>query len=123
MFSCLTYACVRDGKLEPRVRKYIFLGYASGVKGYRLWCNNPKSLGLIIDRDVTFNESASLDSQKEKSIAESDYGIREQVEFKIDTLAVQSNDSKDKVQDPYHDKISQVGSALDLGRHKTPKSM
>jgi hypothetical protein len=48
--------------------KCIFLGYASGVKYYRLWCTESKSPGLIISRDVKFNESALIDqlSQKKK---------------------------------------------------------
>jgi hypothetical protein len=29
---------VNDGKLKPRSKKCIFLDYADGVKGYRLWC-------------------------------------------------------------------------------------
>ena len=61
MFGCSTYTHVRDGKLEPRAKKYIFLGYASGVKGYRLWCNDTKSPELIISRNVIFIESALLD--------------------------------------------------------------
>ena len=100
MFGCPAYAHVRDGKLEPRAKKCIFLGYASGVKGYRLWCNDTKSPGLIISRDVTFNESALLDSQREKSISESDHGVREQVKLEVDTSAVQFSDPDDEVQDP-----------------------
>ena len=56
VFGCPAYAHVRDDKLELRAKKCIFLGYASGVKGYRLWCNDPKSPRLIISRDVTFND-------------------------------------------------------------------
>jgi len=67
IFGCPTYAHVRDGKLEPRAKKCIFLGYASGVKGYRLWCMDQKTPGIIISRDMTFNELASLDSQRENT--------------------------------------------------------
>ena len=58
VFGCSAYAHVRDEKLEPRARKCVFLGYASGVKGYRLWCNDKKSPDFIISGDMTFNESA-----------------------------------------------------------------
>lgn len=36
VFGCPTYAYVNDGKLEPRAKKCIFLGYTQGVKGFRL---------------------------------------------------------------------------------------
>ncbi|XP_075106992.1 putative mitochondrial protein AtMg00710 [Nicotiana tabacum] len=79
IFGCLAYAHVRDGKLEPMTKKCIFLGYAIGVKGYRLWCTDHKTLGLIISRDVTFNEFTSLDSQREKAIAETDCGVSDRI--------------------------------------------
>ena len=46
IFGCPTYMHVNEGKLEPRAKKCIFLGYASGVKGYKLWCliPNPQNL-------------------------------------------------------------------------------
>ena len=56
IFGCPAYAHVNDGKLKPRVRKCIFLGYAHGVKGYRRWCLDGKSPKCIISRDVTFDE-------------------------------------------------------------------
>ena len=36
IFGCPAYAHVNNGKLEPRSMKCIFLGYKSGVKGYKL---------------------------------------------------------------------------------------
>jgi transposase InsO family protein len=37
VFGFTAYAQVDNGKLEPRVGKCVFLGYDSGVKGYKLW--------------------------------------------------------------------------------------
>jgi len=37
-------------------QRAIFLGYTSGVKGYRLWCPNPKSPKFVISGDITFDE-------------------------------------------------------------------
>ena len=34
VFGCPAYFHIDQGKLEPRAKKCIFLGYASGVKGY-----------------------------------------------------------------------------------------
>ena len=41
-------------KLDSKSRKCIFLGYADGVKGYRLW--DPTAHKLVISRDVIFIE-------------------------------------------------------------------
>ncbi|KAK3014885.1 hypothetical protein RJ639_008457 [Escallonia herrerae] len=65
MKGCLAYAHVNDGKLEARAKKCIFLGYAYGVKGYRLWCPDSKSSRFLISRDVTFDESSMHSKKKE----------------------------------------------------------
>lgn len=58
--------------------------------GYKLWCNEEKSPGFIISRNVMFNESASLtDRQKEDAIAESDRRTNEQVKIEVNK-AIQS---------------------------------
>ena len=36
VFGYTVYAHVDNGKLEPRAIKCLFLGYGSGVKGYKL---------------------------------------------------------------------------------------
>lgn len=38
VFGCVAYAHSREGKLDHRAKKCLFLGYPHGVKGYRLWC-------------------------------------------------------------------------------------
>jgi transposase InsO family protein len=58
VFGCTAYAHVDNGKLEPRAVKCIFLGYKSGVKGYKLW--NPETRKIVISRNVVFNEHAML---------------------------------------------------------------
>nr|CAH65740.1 OSIGBa0127D24.3 [Oryza sativa] len=58
VFSCTAYAHVDNGKLEPRAIKCIFLGYPSGVKGYKLWC--PETKKVVINRNVVFHESVML---------------------------------------------------------------
>lgn len=55
VFGCTAYAHVDNGKLEPRDIKCLFLGYGSGVKGYKLW--NPETRKTFMSRSVVFNES------------------------------------------------------------------
>nr|AAR87163.1 putative polyprotein [Oryza sativa Japonica Group]AAU89150.1 integrase core domain containing protein [Oryza sativa Japonica Group]ABF98081.1 retrotransposon protein, putative, Ty1-copia subclass [Oryza sativa Japonica Group] len=54
VFGCTAYAHVDNGKLEPRAIKCLFLGYGSGVKGYKLW--NPETNKTFMSRNVIFNE-------------------------------------------------------------------
>ena len=56
IFGCIAYAHVKQGKLEPRALKCMFLGYPEGVKGHRLWCVDSKPPQCIISKDVTFHE-------------------------------------------------------------------
>ncbi|CAD6267684.1 unnamed protein product [Miscanthus lutarioriparius] len=55
IFGCTAYAYVDNGKLEPRAIKCPFLGYGSGVKGYKLW--NPETKKTFMSRNIVFNES------------------------------------------------------------------
>ncbi|GKB40596.1 retrovirus-related pol polyprotein from transposon TNT 1-94 [Tanacetum coccineum] len=57
IFSCGAYAHVNQGKVKPRVIKCIFMGYADGMKGYKLWRLDNVMPKIIISMDMTFNES------------------------------------------------------------------
>ena len=72
---------MNEGKLEPKAKKCIFLGYANGVKCYRLWCLDSKFSKFLINRDVTFNKSTMLSRRKKQLHTENDLGVRENVEF------------------------------------------
>ncbi|KAL5544596.1 hypothetical protein UlMin_008380 [Ulmus minor] len=37
VFGCVTYAHQKQGKLDARAKKCMFIGYPEGVKGYKLW--------------------------------------------------------------------------------------
>lgn len=54
VFGCITFVHFKDGRLQLRALKYIFLGYPDGVKGYKCW--NPISEKCIISHDVIFRE-------------------------------------------------------------------
>ncbi|KAE8698964.1 Alpha-glucan water dikinase [Hibiscus syriacus] len=57
VFGSIVYVMYNSqeiSKLDPKSRKCKFLGYADGVKGYRLW--DPTARKVIINRDVIFVE-------------------------------------------------------------------
>ena len=72
---------MNEGKLEPRARKCIFLGYANTVKWYRLWCPNSKFSKFLISRDETFNESVMLSPKKSNFIQKTTLDMRQKMEF------------------------------------------
>ena len=60
--------------------KCIFLGYKSGVKGYKLWCLETKK--LVISKDFIFDETSIIQvlAPKEPSV-ETVQRVDKQVEF------------------------------------------
>jgi ATP-binding cassette subfamily B (MDR/TAP) protein 1 len=90
VFGCTAYAHVDNGKLEPRLVKCIFLGYQSGVKGYKLW--NPQTQKAVINMIVIFNESAMLPNNPSTS-APVQRTSSVQVEHFIDVDSTPNNDN------------------------------
>ena len=58
LFGSTAYYHVKESKLDQRAKNALFMGVASGVKGYRLWCLSLKK--IISSGDVTFDESSML---------------------------------------------------------------
>ncbi|KAL1197961.1 Retrovirus-related Pol polyprotein from transposon TNT 1-94 [Cardamine amara subsp. amara] len=58
VFGCTVYYHVSEGKLEPRAKKGVFMGYGDGVKGYMIW--SPSENRVILSRNVVFDESHML---------------------------------------------------------------
>ena len=58
IFGSIVYYHVKESKLDPRVKKALFMGITGRVKGYRLWC--PVTKKIIFSRDVIFDESTML---------------------------------------------------------------
>lgn len=129
IFGCPAYAYVNNGKLEPRAKKCIFLGYTDGVKGFRLW--DPEASKYLTSRDVTFNESVFLhekgsstdDTLKQVEKENDDW---DKVEYERDA----TDDSDDEVMstpppmNPYEEveeSSQQVEQSTQLGRGKRNK--
>ncbi|KAL1569220.1 Retrovirus-related Pol polyprotein from transposon TNT 1-94 [Salvia divinorum] len=60
IFGCTVYYHVSEGKLDPRAKKGVFVGYGDGVKGYRIW--SPSENRVILSRNVVFDENSMLNS-------------------------------------------------------------
>lgn len=87
-FGCpvyVMYNAQERTKLDPKSRKCMFLGYADGVKGYRLW--DPTTRKVIVSRDVIFaedqiqwkdgNDSTSKDSTETTTVQEENNPVEE----------------------------------------------
>lgn len=47
VFSSLVFTHISNGKLQPRAKRYIFVGYLEGVKGFRLGIYWVKSISIV----------------------------------------------------------------------------
>ncbi|KAH9768832.1 Integrase catalytic domain-containing protein [Citrus sinensis] len=70
IFGCPAYYHVKDGKLDPRARKAIFVGFKGGVKGFKLWDledkveNKTKEVLQRVEFDATSYVPVSSTSKK-----------------------------------------------------------
>lgn len=53
-FGLLVYVHIDQGKLKPRALKGVFIGYPTGVKGYKVWLLQDQK--CIISRNAVFRE-------------------------------------------------------------------
>ena len=59
-FESPAYFSVKDGKINSRAKKFIFLVVKRNMKGYRLW--NPENKKIVLSQRVTFDETSVLKS-------------------------------------------------------------
>ncbi|TXG59979.1 hypothetical protein EZV62_014552 [Acer yangbiense] len=67
VFWCVAYAHIRQSKLEPRAKRFMFIGYPDGVNGYKLWYSDSNISKSFNSRDVTFRESEMYMSNSSSS--------------------------------------------------------
>ena len=65
-------------KINPRAARGIFLGYAQGTKGYRVWLLEEEK--VVISKDVVFNEERFFKDLKKEEDQEA---LQKEVETKI----------------------------------------
>ncbi|XP_073153422.1 uncharacterized mitochondrial protein AtMg00710-like [Henckelia pumila] len=66
VFGCLAYAHVKQGNLDPKAMRCIFVGYPNGQKGYKVWNLESSGPRCFVTRDITFDETKMGYNSKEK---------------------------------------------------------
>ncbi|KAH9753660.1 hypothetical protein KPL71_015154 [Citrus sinensis] len=79
VFGCPAYYHVKDGKLDPRARKSIFVGFKGGVKGFKLCDLEDKK--FVYSRDVTFDESSIMKVSSSQQVENKTTEVLQRVEF------------------------------------------
>ncbi|KAH9803321.1 hypothetical protein KPL71_001718 [Citrus sinensis] len=79
IFRCPAYYHVKDGKLDPRDRKAIFMGFKGGVKGFKLWDFEDKK--FVCSRDVTFDEASMIKASSSQQVENKTTEVLQRVEF------------------------------------------
>ena len=59
-FRSPTYFSAKDGIVNSRAKKFVFLGVKRNMKGYRLW--NSENKKIMMTQYVTFDETSGLKS-------------------------------------------------------------
>ncbi|KAL4337997.1 hypothetical protein AHAS_Ahas12G0166100 [Arachis hypogaea] len=111
IFGCPVYVMYNSQertKLDPKSKKCIFLGYADGVKGYRLW--DPTARKVVVSRDVIFAED---ELQKEQ---ENDSTVKEITTVQIDEKCREGDLSE---AEPQHEE--QEAEANDIEVHRSTR--
>ena len=50
----------KDGKVNPRTKKFVFLSVKKNMKEYRLW--DPENKKIVMSQHITFDETSVLKS-------------------------------------------------------------
>ncbi|KAH9726277.1 Integrase catalytic domain-containing protein [Citrus sinensis] len=92
IFGCPTYYHVKDGKLDPRARKVIFVGFKGGVKGFKIWDLEDKK--FVCSRDVTFDEASMMKASSSQQVENKTKKVLHRVEFDATPYVPVSSTSK-----------------------------
>ncbi|KAL4280140.1 hypothetical protein GQ457_03G000400 [Hibiscus cannabinus] len=114
VFGSIAYAHVPDQgrlKLDDRSSKYVFIGYDSNSKGYKLF--NPSNGRIVISRDVEFDEQASWnwEAQEEQSYDFFSYFVEEQDVTQSQVVDLPQNMTPPPSPAPIHEETSEESSS------------
>ncbi|GAA0159881.1 hypothetical protein LIER_16561 [Lithospermum erythrorhizon] len=80
-FGCAVYYHVNKGKLEPKAKKGVFVGYDNGLKGYRVWL--PSEGRVILSMMLYLMKIPCFIPILKTLISEDEDGDEKQVEQRI----------------------------------------
>ena len=109
VFGSLAFAHVKQGKLDARGIKCVFIGYPKGVKWYKLWKLEPGETRCIISKDVTFDESRMAMLSKEQKDNNSS---SESTNFEVEHSEILDHDNGDAID---HTDQAETGDNEELG--------
>ncbi|KAH9657232.1 retrovirus-related pol polyprotein from transposon TNT 1-94-like protein [Citrus sinensis] len=92
IFGCPAYYHVKDGKLDPRARRAIFVGFKGGGKCFKLWDLEDKK--FLCSRDVTFDEALMMKTSSSQQVENKNKEVLQQVEFDATPYVPVSSTSK-----------------------------
>ncbi|KAK8540598.1 hypothetical protein V6N13_027117 [Hibiscus sabdariffa] len=125
VFGSIAYAHVPDQgrlKLDDRSSKYVFIGYDSNSKGYKLF--NPSNGRIVISRDVEFDEQASWnwEAQEEQSYDLFPYFVEEQDVTPSQVVDLPQNRTPPPSPAPIHEETSEESSSSrESSSERSPK--
>ena len=53
VFESPVYFSVKDGKVNPQAKNFMFFSVKKNMKGYKLW--DPKNKKIVLSKHVTFD--------------------------------------------------------------------
>jgi len=115
VFGCDAYGLVQKhqrSKLDPKSKRYIFVGYGDVTKGYRLW--DPTIHKIIINKDVKFNESSLENSYVDDKLKQDNVSKLQHIQFETNPNTDDNQDehgsdvSHEQVSDADHEQVSDV---------------
>jgi len=109
VFGSLAFAHVKQGKLDAKAVKCVFISYPEGVKGYKLWKLEPGETRCIINKDVTFDESRMAMLSKEQKDNNSS---SESTKFEVEHSEILDHGSGDAID---HTDQAKTGDNEELG--------
>jgi len=74
-FGSVAYIHSDQGKLNPRAKKGIFLGYPDGVKGFKVWLLEDRK--CVVSRDIVFQENQMYKELQKNDMSEEEKQLTE----------------------------------------------